>query len=177
MIDEKKLIKYIAQRINTIQKKHNFNPKLGATQVAGHEKLYKDYGAFKELTDLIKSLKLNIEIPYQDQTVDIINRPRYVYFSQQVEAPDCWKIGNSFHPNKRAAQLEIGNPSDINVRYMLPGSIQDEKQRVQRYLSKYKIRGEWFKLTHEEVKWIVNHIKENGYSALENKKFEGFTHG
>jgi len=62
------------------------------------------------------------------------------------------KIGNSINPHKRERTLQSEKPT-IDILHIFNKNIESE---LHKKYSKKRIRGEWFKLTSNEVKQIIN---------------------
>jgi hypothetical protein len=68
-----------------------------------------------------------------------------------------YKIGISHQPKKRLKQLQTGNPVTITLLFTLelqPGfTTRKVENEIHRFLKKNNkwIRGEWFRLTHDQV--------------------------
>lgn len=88
-----------------------------------------------------------------------------VYFVQ-MEDSDMYKIGyTSKDAKSRLSQLQVGCPFTLTVRDFIP--VADPK-RFESYMHECfetkKVRGEWFKLTADDVDTLVAHVK--GYSIV-----------
>lgn len=71
-----------------------------------------------------------------------LTSPEYVYFIQS--GPDGpVKIGLSNKPERRINQLQTGNPDELVMRHVIPGSLEVEQRLHQRF-EPARIRGEWF---------------------------------
>ncbi len=66
-----------------------------------------------------------------------------VYFIQ-VETSGPLKIGFSEAVFERLAHLQVGNPKELTVYGVIPGSVATETL-LHRLLAEHRIRGEWFK--------------------------------
>lgn len=70
------------------------------------------------------------------------------------------KIGYSLDPDKRAWELQTGNPNRLFVFAYIPGTMQQEKS-LHRLLSMHSTgTGEWYHPTPEVVN-MMKFIKEN----------------
>src|SRR3990167_3710274 len=70
-----------------------------------------------------------------------------VYFIREV-GTEIVKIGSSKRPWHRLAQLQVGSPR--NLELVGNSKIDDEKHYHRRF-SKKRIRGEWFRLTDDDL--------------------------
>lgn len=167
------LSKVIESRLKSIQQKYNFNPEVGAEQINSDMKI--EYGAFKELVTIIEQAKLDVIIPYdpaghspQDYAKKKKERPFYIYFIRKGK--NEWKIGRSWNPSKRKQELQVGNEGKIVVYKKVQLSSLEEvidiESKLKKHTRKYKLNGEWRKLS---VMQINNLIK-----ALKNKDFSSF---
>lgn len=156
------LSKHVARRLRTLQKKRNFDPRLGARQTAGmvDPEVHKDFGRFDELLKVVKAFHLDVEVPYDAGAIPLESKPTRVYFAQAV-GTSSWKIGCSQNPPKRAQGLQTGNPKVLNVVRSIPGDKTLERQ-IHRYLKHYQIQGmtrEWFSLNRRVVLALVKRLK------------------
>ena len=87
-----------------------------------------------------------------------------VYF---IGDDDHIKIGISESPNHRLSEMQIGNPSKLRIYCIIKGGAYLEKKLQDRF-KKYKIRGEWFKLTGELKNFIFEEIKKQKYGTEDN---------
>lgn len=68
---------------------------------------------------------------------------------------DFVKIGWSFSIARRIEEIQIGVPEKLTVYRCLEGTIQHERALHRRF-SKYRLRGEWFRLDGDLAEWIKN---------------------
>ena len=68
-----------------------------------------------------------------------------------------YKIGWTSNPKERLASLRTGNPFRLRLIFSarFADPIEAEKYLHARY-SEYNVRGEWFKLTHRQVRDIID---------------------
>jgi hypothetical protein len=79
-------------------------------------------------------------------------RKEYVYFIQQgVSGPV--KIGRSYNPTARMAQLQTAHADRLRMLYFERGG-RDEECRLHAKFSECHISGEWFELTTEMLQYI-----------------------
>ena len=67
----------------------------------------------------------------------------------------CYKIGYSNDPVKRLAELQVGNPSRIELVGTVSGTIVEEKKLHDLFKGK-RVSGEWFALSDEDVESILS---------------------
>ena len=67
-----------------------------------------------------------------------------------------YKIGFSNDPLKRLAELQVGNPSSIELVGTIPGTFLEER-RLHTLFKGKRIRGEWFALSDEDVQSILSY--------------------
>jgi hypothetical protein len=174
------VVEYLAKRIGTLQARHNFNPQLGAAQVADHPVLGKAYARFSELVRLVRNFEPELPIPYDPTGLDPLSRqailesrPVFVYFAREGRST-YWKIGHSYAPPRRRDALQTGNPRTlwIHTRFILLGNHTLE-HAIHRYLDRYRIRGrtkEWFDLEYDVVKSLVRRMHNEGEGFLNGPK-------
>ena len=82
--------------------------------------------------------------------------------TKQVESPDNMyvisdganvKIGLSDSPSHRLKELQTGNPNTLHLVCSFAGNKKYES-RLHRRFKKYRVRGEWYSLSDEIVKFI-----------------------
>lgn len=69
-------------------------------------------------------------------------KPEFVYFVQLGDDGPI-KIGRAGEPRKRLSALQVGNPTELVLRDVVPGDLVLEKALHQRF-EPARIRGEWF---------------------------------
>ena len=85
---------------------------------------------------------------------------------------DQYKIGISKNSNKRKKQLQTGNPNEIILMFKCkidPGiKAKDVELTIHHFLKENGkwIRGEWFKLTRDEVLSIAKLLLNVGVNAI-----------
>ena len=65
------------------------------------------------------------------------------------------KIGWSYFISRRIEEIQVGVPEKLIVYRCLEGTMQHEKALHRRF-SKYRLRGEWFRLEGDLAEWIKN---------------------
>ncbi len=92
----------------------------------------------------------------------------YVYFAH-CEQAEAVKIGKAKKASSRLSELQVGNPMAL----CMVDVIEDESGRLEGLLHRWfrdkRIRGEWFKITPDDVRVLVAKIKEQGTEFLEAK--------
>lgn len=78
-----------------------------------------------------------------------IDSPGFVYFIQAGTAGGPIKIGYSYAPETRLAQLQTSMPDTLRLLAAMPGSVTDERA-LHSKLRLHRLRGEWF-LPHADV--------------------------
>ncbi len=76
-----------------------------------------------------------------------------VYFIQ-CEETKAVKIGTSRDPEKRLLQLQTASPGKLTILGTVPGNKYREAELHNRFADRH-VRGEWYSVTTEEVKAIV----------------------
>lgn len=71
-----------------------------------------------------------------------LTSPTFIYFIQSGDDGPI-KIGFSNRPDRRAPELQTGNPRELLLRHVVPGDRAMEKQLHRRF-EPALIRGEWF---------------------------------
>lgn len=71
--------------------------------------------------------------------------PGFVYF---LRGGDHVKIGHSRDVEKRRAELQTGNPYQLELLAQVPGSPVDERALHKRFAAE-RVAGEWFRITPE----------------------------
>lgn len=65
------------------------------------------------------------------------------------------KIGRALEPHKRLGELQMGNPNSLTIWKAIPA---EDRMALEAYLhsrfASFRIRGEWFKLPVEEIRWL-----------------------
>ncbi len=166
--------KYLSEQLRNIQAKYNFNPSKGSVQVTGQAtEVHRAFGKFQFIVELVRKFELDICIPEQNETGNLIEKPlqkqeRYLYLTQK-DTSNVWKLGWSKQPNVRKKQLQTGNDGTLHSRYKLENGVVIEKY-LKRALRKYKTRdrdsstkGEWFKFSTRFVRALVAFLKERNY--------------
>ena len=67
------------------------------------------------------------------------------------------KIGISFDPNYRLNVLQIGSSRELNLLANFSGGLEEESSLHEHFKEKH-IRGEWFKLSPEDILWIFSYF-------------------
>lgn len=144
------------------------------------------YGRFKELCNIIKTLNLDIKIPYDPSGLlpsqrlhKLKTRKVYIYFSRKINT-NIWKIGSSIHPTQRINNIQTGNDNTLELIYTVEAPRIVERN-LKKYLRKFKtrdkndpIKGEWYALTYKFVTEIVQQIKSGEtFANLKGTKPDG----
>lgn len=68
-----------------------------------------------------------------------------------------YKVGRSIHPDKRVKSLKSGNPNPVYLflKIKVKDSVSVEKS-IHRHLESQRACGEWFNLTKQQLKTLVN---------------------
>tara|TARA_B110000014_G_C19603517_1_gene319745 strand:+ start:187 stop:510 length:324 start_codon:yes stop_codon:yes gene_type:complete len=88
-----------------------------------------------------------------------------VYFIHTPELGEksLFKIGWSKHILKRIKQLQTGNGYKLELYKSIESSDSNLETKTHQALAQYRVIGEWFKLSKDQVDVIVsiyNHIQE-----------------
>lgn len=85
-------------------------------------------------------------------------RPGYVYLLHD-KRDDKYKIGRTNNLTKRISALKTGNPNPlVLIAYAICNDVvSTEKKFHYRFAAKRLPKGEWFKLSEDDI----NHIKES----------------
>ena len=95
------------------------------------------------------------------------------------------KIGMSKHVEKRKKDLQTSNPHPLYVvglsRFCSEKLARYIEQSLHLHYAKYSLRGEWFSLPREQVKWIANklfdqHATETGQMIDKLEPYEDKTY-
>lgn len=164
--------KFILNRLNKIQKRNNFDPKIGLKQVKNFPDRIKDFIIFKEYLSLIQKLNLCVEVPFDPVGLNSklkikLSQPVYVYFAW-IQEHGLWKIGSSINVDKRIKQLQTGCPSTIRDMYRVQSS-RSMENIIKKLTLKHKIvfhSSEWRKLDKLHIKLIVDVISETEVNTL-----------
>lgn len=87
--------------------------------------------------------------------MNIIVTDMYVYI---IKSGDLYKIGKAENPKKRLKSLQTGNPIELELQYTKKSqkSLELEtKLHNHKLIKEFRIRGEWFKLPDNILKYIV----------------------
>ena len=160
------------RRLKAIQKRHNFNPKAGASQLSGRAELMQPYGRFRELIEMASKLRLPIRVPYNPLAKGAgevsVRVETKLYVARKFDggvATDVYKVGYSKDPYERVgASLQTGNDGNLVVCKLLPGDrLLESKLKFK--LRKYKTRdlnndkkGEWYRLGNDLLMSIVDEL-------------------
>lgn len=97
----------------------------------------------------------------------------YVYFIEETDSyrkPKPVKIGLANDPQKRMADLQIGNSSELKLILSIPCSDSEEAGKLERSLQWIAqkrfshMRGEWFQINGSYPKLIDQAFKSSGIS-------------
>lgn len=173
------LEKFIENRLKQIQKRNNFNPSFGKIQIKNSPNKLNDYVIFKEYLNLIKKCNLDIDINFDElslnknKTIKVAKESSYVYFARSIDNNRIWKIGKSITPYKRGQAIQTSNHEYIKVIYQIPGDYKLENL-IKKYTSNFKTDGgtEWRNLDKSEIELIVKRIKANDIDFLTGPKLK-----
>ncbi len=71
-----------------------------------------------------------------------------------------YKIGHTTDLYRRIKELQVGNASTIKLIGFMPNACADQIEiELRKHFDHRKVRGEWFKLTPQDVKNIVCWLK------------------
>ena len=109
----------------------------------------------------ILEIKNNIVLkPYDHFLLDLYNpnaKSGSVYLIQLI-GTDCFKIGSSKNPEARLKQIQSKCPIPLKIIYQWYG---DDYRYFEKLLHDTfranRIKGEWFKLSHENLMWITDY--------------------
>jgi len=76
--------------------------------------------------------------------------------------PDCYKIGISFNPEQRIITLQTANPFKLKI--ILEKEVNDAfkiEQTIHEAFKEKRLEGEWFSLTDDELKTIVDYLNQH----------------
>ena len=74
----------------------------------------------------------------------------FVYF---IRCENFVKIGKANDPDARLADLQVGNPIDLELLFSIPGSFRTERKFHQRFAASRHI-GEWFRIEGKLMEYI-----------------------
>ena len=77
-----------------------------------------------------------------------------LYFIQEVEKFNRFKIGYTTNIAKRLEALQIGNPDTLVVYKKIKNVSRTIEKQVHECFAKHHIRGEWFAITPEDIEHI-----------------------
>jgi len=87
-------------------------------------------------------------------------KPGFVYF---IKGGNFVKVGCSTNPKKRLVAHQTSNPHELELLCSVErGDMFELEEEIQLELRKFKVRGEWYKLTpkvKEYIKLIKKHNK------------------
>jgi len=86
-----------------------------------------------------------------------------IYFIGNVEL-GCVKVGKSKNPEKRLADLQVGNSHKLVLYGVMEDVSQDLENMLHKILEPYRMEGEWFKLTDEVIHFMINETDETVYN-------------
>lgn len=110
----------------------------------------------RKSNDYVRSIFAEVGITtdkYDIEEDDTQTRKGYTYFIQDVDDETApIKIGfTSGHPHIRLKALQTSNPAVLCIRGLIEGDIERE---LHCEFYKTRLSGEWFRATHELVKYI-----------------------
>lgn len=94
---------------------------------------------------------------------------KYVYVIQDVTNTRYFKIGRTNNPARRLNHFDVILPVDIHVVAVLPcdNMVTLETWLHRRFADKRQ-RGEWFALSNDDVRWLIDlgrEFERRGYSS------------
>jgi len=104
----------------------------------------------ESVNEYLKYGKISFEIKQKKKSIEKMNREKKTYIMID-DITKKYKIGYSVNPKYREGTLQSEKPS-IHLLYYSPLFV--EQQIHKEYASK-RIRGEWFDLTEDDIKNIV----------------------
>jgi hypothetical protein len=92
---------------------------------------------------------------YRGRTPHPTRPVEYVYFIQAVYG-GAVKIGRAKRILRRLKGIQTGNPNDLRILYLYKtrDPARDER-RVHKHFKDKHIRGEWYDITHKEIKALL----------------------
>jgi antitoxin component HigA of HigAB toxin-antitoxin module len=91
-----------------------------------------------------------------------------VYFAH-CEQAEAVKIGKARDVKSRLSMLQIGNPTSLELVEMIEDNSGKLEGLLHRWFRGKRIRGEWFRITPDDVRELVAKIKEHGTAFLDVK--------
>ena len=85
-----------------------------------------------------------------------------IYFIGSLESRTV-KIGKSNNPEKRLAELQIGNPHKLVLYGVIDDVSSELERRLHRILDPFRLEGEWFKLTDEVIRFMISKTDKISY--------------
>jgi len=88
-----------------------------------------------------------------------VSNDMYLYVIECVGV-DLVKIGYSADPDHRLTELQTGNANKLRVAHRVsvdPGRERVLEQRVHQELSYRRVRGEWFKMSADQARGVLDH--------------------
>jgi hypothetical protein len=80
------------------------------------------------------------------------NRQHFVY---GISNGEYLKIGYANNPNRRLADLQVGNPNNLEIRGLIECPDQKSAKRIERKMhracKRHRVRGEWFNMAALEI--------------------------
>ena len=90
-----------------------------------------------------------------------------IYFIGSLESGTV-KIGKSNNPEKRLAELQIGNPHKLVLYGIITNVSQELENRLHQLFGDLHIKGEWFRMTDELIHFMVNKTDEISFDYKVN---------
>jgi hypothetical protein len=97
-----------------------------------------------------------------------------IYFIGSVEL-GAVKIGRSYNPEKRLAELQTGNSHKLVLYGVIENVTADCETELHRILDHIRQKGEWFKLTDELIHFMINKTAEKSYNFKINNNSKTYT--
>lgn len=101
----------------------------------------------------------------------------FVYFIHERDNLDVFKIGKTEnHPADRLDQLQTGNPRTLLVyRWLMVDNCSKTEEALHRKFKAQRIRGEWFKITADDIDLACATILSQEPGATCADQWAGYT--
>ena len=150
VIDDDKIYKAICAYDDYIQQNILFKKELKKLKKKEKKRIL----SIMSCDDRFHKLKSNRIYYEKTPPKKINNTPKQCYIMKD-ENTGYYKIGNSVNPKRRERTLQAEKPT-INLIKVFKEN--HEKELHDNY-SKYRVRGEWFKLSEVQLKYICTHFE------------------
>jgi hypothetical protein len=96
-----------------------------------------------------------IKQPKEAINSDTISQVKSIYVIGIV-GTDLYKIGIASDVNARMSQLQVGNPFELYKLFSFQTDTPGEKEkRLHKILKPFKVRGEWFEVKQDKLRFIL----------------------